>query len=331
MNKFITIFSILLISTVGSLAANFEFSTGNPDMFKVKPISMQLCEDWNRSTGECSGDNTYTIVKTMTADDGRCDIAGATQNAIACTFGSFKTPVLPSGVTYPYIRVELSRTMWLRGTVTNTNSPSSTGLSVCHTDGSNTQASNSENAEGNVTVDFTPTLQQLTFVNGAGNEATIAAGVDNGTKTTANTNSSAYGQFCTNDASNQACSWNTLPSLVAQGAQHFIGESNGSQTSGVGTPIWNNKDYYMQAGYYASTEHIWMSDVEEADTSMILMYVLAAPYTTKAGITPTLKMSFSVSEALDADFFKSEVGGQDDVLGCTVYVGSPGVTMLLYD
>ena len=127
MKKFITIFFILLISTVGSLAADFEFSTGDPDMFKVKPISMQLCEDWTRSTGACSGDNIYTITKTMTADDGRCDIAGATANAIACTFGTFDSPVLPSGVTYPYIRVELSRTIWLRGTVTNTNSPSSTG------------------------------------------------------------------------------------------------------------------------------------------------------------------------------------------------------------
>ena len=63
----------------------------------------------------------------------------------------------------------------------------------------------------------------------------------------------------------------------------------------------------------------------------ILMYVLATPYTTKAGTTPTLKMSFSVEDALDADFFKSEVAGKDDVLGCTVYVGSPGVSMSLYD
>ena len=158
MNKIFAIFSVLLISTVSLLAADFEFSTGDPDIFKVKPISMQLCEDWNRSTGVCEGDNTYTIVKTMTADDGRCDIAGATQNAIACTFGSFDSPVLPSAVTYPYIRVELSRTMWLRGSVTNTNSPSSTGVSICHTDGTKTQANNSQNAEGNSASDFTPTL-----------------------------------------------------------------------------------------------------------------------------------------------------------------------------
>ena len=329
-NKIFTTIFIFLISTVSLFAANFEFSTGDPDIFKVKPISMQLCEDWNRSTGVCEGDNTYTIVKTMTADDGRCDIAGATQNAIACTFGSFDSPVLPSAVTYPYIRVELSRTMWLRGSVTNTNSPSSTGVSICHTDGTKTQANNSQNAEGNSASDFTPTLQALTFVNGAGNEATVAAGTDNGSKTTANTDTS-YATTCVSDASAQGCSWNSLPSLVAQGADHFIGGSNGSQVSGVGTSTWASKDYYMSAGYFTSTEHIWMSDVEEADTSMILMYVLATPYTTKAGTTPTLKMSFSVEDALDVDFFKSEVGGKDDVLGCTVYVGSPGVSILLYD
>ena len=331
MNKLFAIFFVFLISTVSLFAADFEPGSGNPDMFKVKPISMQLCEDWTRSTGACSGDNIYTITKTMTADDGRCDIAGATANAIACTFGTFESPVLPSGVTYPYIRVELSRTMWLRGTVTNTNSPSSTGVSVCHTDGSNTQANNSQNAEGNITANFTPTLQALTFVNGPGNEATIAAGVDNGTKTTANTDTSYISTTCFNDASAQACSFNTMPSLVAQEAQHFMGFSNGTQVSGVGTADFNSRDYWMTAPYYASTEHIWMSDVEEADTSLILMYVLASPYTTKAGITPTLKMSFSVEDALDADFVKSEVGGKDDVLTCSVYVGSPGVSMLLYD
>ena len=48
MNKIFAIFSVLLISTVSLFAADFEFSTGDPDIFKVKPISMQLCEDWNR-------------------------------------------------------------------------------------------------------------------------------------------------------------------------------------------------------------------------------------------------------------------------------------------
>ena len=330
MNKFFAIFSVFLISTVSLFAADFEDGEGNPDIFKVNPISMQICEDWDRSTGACVGDNTYTITKTMTADNGRCDIAGATQNAIACTFGKFDSR-LPSGVTYTYIRAELSRTMWLRGTVTNSTSPSSTGVAQCHTDGSNTQANYSQNAEGNIASDFTPTLQAFTFVNGPGNEANIAAGLDNGTKTTANSNETYQMNICGADASAQACSWNSLPSLVAQGAQHFIGSSNGSQVNGVGTSTWGSHDYYMSAPYYVSPEHIWMSDLEEADTSFILMYVLATPYTTKAGIIPTLKMSFSVEDALDANFIKSEVSGQDDVTTCSLYVGRPGVSMLLYD
>ena len=331
MNKFITIFSIFLVSTVSLFAADFEDGEGNPDIFKVNPIGMQLCDDWDRSTGECVGDNTYTITKTMTADNGRCDIAGATANAVACTFGTFDSPVLPSGVTYAYIRAELSRTMWLRGTVTNSNSPSSTGVAQCHTDGSNTQANHSQNAEGNISSDFTPTLQAFTFVNGPGNEATVAAGLDDGTKTTPNSNTNYQSTVCSANASAQACSWNSLPSLVAQGAQHFIGSSNGSQVSGVGTSTWGAHDYYMSAPYYVSPEHIWASDLEEADTSLVLMYVLDTPYTTKAGITPTLKMSFSVENALDANFIKSEVAGKDDVTTCSLYVGRPGVSMLLYD
>ena len=74
-----------------------------------------------------------------------------------------------------------------------------------------------------------------------------------------------------------------------------------------------------------------MSDLDEADTTLVLMYVLETPYLTKPGITPTLKMSFSVKDALDADFFKSEVAGEEDVASCALYVGSPGVSMSLFD
>ena len=54
-------------------------------------------------------------------------------NAIACNYGSFNNPKLPSGVTYSYIRTELSRSMWLKGTVTNTNDPSVSNLAaICN-------------------------------------------------------------------------------------------------------------------------------------------------------------------------------------------------------
>ena len=325
-NKFFYIFCFVIFFTNNSFSAQFEFDQDDPTIFKVKPMNMQLCEDWDRSTGECVGDNTYTITKTLTADDGRCDIAGVAPNAIACNYGSFNNPKLPSGVTYSYIRTELSRSMWLKGTVTNTNDPSVSGVSQCHTDGSHTQANNSQNAEGNTASDFTPTLQKFNFVNGPGNEATIAAGLDNGTKTAANTNAN-YFTTCINDLNAQACYWNTVPSLVTQGATHFGLAIDGN----AGTANWLSKDYYMHTPYYASTEHIWMSDLDEADTTLVLMYVLETPYLTKPGVTPTLKMSFSVKDALDADFFKSEVEGEEDVASCALYVGSPGVSMSLFD
>ena len=315
MNKFIAILSILFISTLSAFATTSwdNNQTTDPTVFKVKPISMQLCEDFSLTTGVCSGDNTYTITKTMTADDGRCDIAGAEPNAIACNFGSFDSPTLPSGVTYSYVRTELSRTMWLKGTVTNTGSNS--GLASCMTDSTNVQADNSTYAEGKVTG--SPTLQAINFANGPGNEAYQG----NASKTSANT-LSAYD--CTSDWNAQACSWNYITSLQTQGATHYGPGTNG-------TTNWGAKDYYMFSAYYQSNEHIWMSDVEESDTSMILIYLLSTPYTTKAGITPTLKMSFSVENALDADFVKSEEAGKDDVQTCVLYVGSPGVTISLYD
>ena len=44
---------------------------------------MKLCGDFDLTTGACTGDNIYTVVKTLTADDGRCDIAGVEQGAVA--------------------------------------------------------------------------------------------------------------------------------------------------------------------------------------------------------------------------------------------------------
>ena len=64
----------------------------------------------------------------------------------------------------------------VKGTVINTNDPSVSGISQCHTDGSHTQAT-PQNAEGNTASDFTPTLQKFNFVNGPGNEVRLLQGL----------------------------------------------------------------------------------------------------------------------------------------------------------
>ena len=88
----------------------------------------------------------------------------------------------------------------------------------------------------------------------------------------------------------------------------------------------------MFTGYFAPTANIWQSDLVESDTSMVLIYKLTSPYArSSADIFPTIKMSFDVTDALDADFIKSEEAGKDDVKTCTLYVGNPGVTISITD
>ena len=206
--------------------------------------------------------------------------------------------------------------MWLKGTVTNTGSNSE--LASCHTDSANTQASNSVYAEGS--VGGTATLQAINFANGAGNESFIG----NATKDTANT-LDTYGTSCVNNPSLSGCSFGYVASLKAQGSTHYGTDEGSTQTFG-------SQDYWMFTGYFAPQGNIWQSDLIESDTSMVLIYKLTSPYSrSSADIFPTIKMSFDVTDALDSDFIKSEEAGKDDVKTCTLYVGSPGVTISITD
>ena len=287
--------------------------SATPSVFKVKPNDMKLSGDFSLSTGECTGENIYTITKTMTADNGRCDIAGVEENAIACNYGP--TNNMPVGEEYKYLRVELDRTMWLKGTVTNSGSNSE--LSSCHTDSSNTQSANNIYAEGS--VGGTESVQAINFVNGPGNEAFIG----NATKTTSNTDES-YINACNSDPNSQACSFGYINSLKTQGSVHRGPAASGGNMSSY--------DYWMITAYIAPSENIWQSDLEEDDTQMVLIYLLSSPYTrASSDIFPTIRMSFDVTDALDADFIKSTEAGKDDVKTCTLYVGSPGVNISVTD
>ena len=66
---------------------NTSSATGTPTVYEVNPISMQLCNSYSLSTGECSGD-TFTFVKTYTANNGFCNIASVSPGQDACVFGS---------------------------------------------------------------------------------------------------------------------------------------------------------------------------------------------------------------------------------------------------
>ena len=306
----------LFFTSTGTNSETFwdNDQTANPTVFKVKPTDMKLCGDFDLTTGACTGDNIYTVVKTLTADDGRCDIAGVEQGAVACNYGP--TNSMPVGETYNYARFELDRTMWLKGTITNSGGNS--GMASCHTDSSNTQSSNSSAAEGS--VGGTPSLQAITFMNGAGNDTIIG----NATKTAANTSDAEDG-LCIADPTRSGCSFSYIQSLTDQGATH-LGTGEGS------VQIDGTQDYWMFTRYYVPVGSIWQSGLEENDTSLTLIYLLSSPYTrSSADIFPTVTMSFDVTNAMDAHFIRSEEAGKDDVSTCTIFVGNPGVTISISD
>ena len=314
--RIIGFFTLVLIFNSSITYANTFWDnnlSATPSVFKVKPNDMKLCGDFSLSTGECTGENIFTITKTMTADNGRCDIAGVEENAIACNYGP--TNNMPVGEEYKYLRVELDRTMWLKGTVTNSGSNSE--LSSCHTDSSNTQSANNIYAEGS--VGGTESIQAINFVNGPGNEAFIG----NATKTASNSDQT-YGNDCLSDPNLQACSFGYINSLKNQGSVHRGPAASGGSMSSF--------DYWMVTAYISPSENIWQSDLDEDDTQMVLIYLLSSPYTrSSSDIFPTIRMSFDVTDALDADFVKSTEAGKDDVKTCTLYVGSPGVNISVTD
>ena len=87
-----------------------------PTVFKVKPLSMTLCESFDVTTGLCNGANDEEFSPNVVSDNGRCDIAGVAPGSVACSATGANT--IPKNVTFNFMRVIISRTMWLTGTVT---------------------------------------------------------------------------------------------------------------------------------------------------------------------------------------------------------------------
>jgi hypothetical protein len=306
----------LIISTILVLISSLSFAdtswdnnqSGTPTVFKVKPIQMWLCESYSLTTGVCTGDNIHNITSTVTADSGRCDIAAAPgTGAVACNMGS--TASVPKGITYNYARMELDRTMWLSGTVTN--SGSNADLASCHTDSSNVAASGyaDEGSTGG-----TASTQALRFMSGPGNED-FQGNASVGTGNTTNTKwQSCY------DSGGAGCSWSTVKFIDDNGGTAFNGSNDGSA------------DYSQMNDYTVSASGgpVWQQGLADADTTMFMIYKLSTPFTRTLDTNPTIAMSFDVTDALDANFVKS-TEGTDVVSGCMLYVGNPGVTVTFSD
>lgn len=263
---------------------------GTPSVMSFDMQSMQLCESVSPSTGACVGDNTYTFTKTMI---GRCDIAATeTANTNACVFAD-TTAGITKDITYNYVRASMTRDVWLSGTVTTTNSNIPEGSRTCSTSSSITN-SGTEFPMG--AISSTPSTQITTFSNGVGND-TFVGGIT--------------------DPAN-------LPN-TSDGATQVL----------LNLPFLDNLglvkgDHYdWSANYSQPTPHVWQSTLDSADTEVVLIYRLPAPYTKTTDANPSMKMTFDVTNAISSQWFKVENDNSTFSYACTMYLEKPLVTMAI--
>ena len=263
---------------------------GTPTVMSFDMQSMQLCESVSPSTGACVGDNTYTFIKTMT---GRCDIASVTTaNTNACVF-SDTTAGITKNITYNYVRVSMTRDVWLKGTVTSANSNIAEDSRTCSTSSSIT---NSGTVFPMGAISSTPSTQITTFANGPGND-TFVGGIT--------------------DPAN-------LPNTTSGGTQVLL---NLPYLDNLGLVKGNH--YNWAANYTTPTPHVWQSALDSADTEVVLIYRLSSSYTKTTDTNPSVKMTFDVTNAISSQWFKVTNDDSTSSYACTMYLEKPLVTMTI--
>jgi len=263
---------------------------GTPSVMSFDLLSMKLCESVSPSTGACIGDNTYTFTKTMT---GRCDIAATdTANTNACVF-SDTTAGITKNISYNYIRVSMTRDVWLKGTVTSANSNIAEDSRTCSTSSSITN-SGTEFPMG--AISGTPSTQITTFANGPGNDEFVGSITDPA----------------------------NLPNRSNGGTQLLL---NLPYLDNLG--LTKGTHYFWSANYTQPNPHIWQSTLDSTDTEVVLIYRLSSSYTKTTDTNPSVRMTFDVTNSISSQWFKIDNGNSTFSYACTMYLEKPLVTMTI--
>ena len=356
------LFRICLIVTFIFLSITFNLYANNnvtskwtlgayatPSVFKVKPISMELCESFDVTTGLCNGTNDVEFTPNVITDNGRCDLAGVAPGAVACSATGANN--IPKNITFNFMRVVISRTMWLTGTVTPLDTNGDTidwnsggdydgNLESCVTSSELTNT-NGNSAPVGVAVSSgsqTPTEQAIYFLNGPGNDTFQG-----------NANSDSWSEARGNSLEDPAATpdWN-----AACGSSDFSSFANlywadvtpldNAGYSKTTSSFCGNYSYYND---YSPTwlnfdtrveevrQQIWQGGLEPSDEGLVMVYKLTVPFTRTLDRTPTLKMSFDVTNSLRAQF-SQYVSDEDPAPGtefCTLDVGRPSVSISVTD
>ena len=348
--------TLIFLSISSYLQANNNVS-GNwtlgayatPSVFKVKPISMKLCESFDVTTGLCNGSNDVEFSPNVATDNGRCDIAGVAPGAVACSATGANN--IPKNVTFNFMRVEISRTMWLTGTVTPEDANGGTiawgngddydgNIQSCVTSNALTNT-NGNSAPIGVAVTSgsqTPTEQAMFFLNGPGNDTFQG-----------NASSDSWAESRGNSLEDPAatpdwiaaCGSSDFSSLVNLYWADVTPLDNAGYTKTTSSSC-GNYSYYndysstwldFDTGVETVRQQIWQGGLESSDEALAMVYKLTEPFTRTLDRTPTLKMAFDVTNSIRAQFSQF-VADEDPAPGtefCTLDVGRPSVSITVTD
>ena len=348
----ISIFFLITFSSQANNNVNGKWTLGayaTPSVFKVKPLSMKLCESFDVTTGLCNGANDVEFSPNVVSDNGRCDIAGVAPGAVACSAAGANT--IPKNVTFNFMRVVISRTMWLTGTVTPVDVNGGTidwgsggdydgNLQSCVTSSALTNT-NGTSAPVGVAVSSgsqTPTEQAMFFLNGPGNDT--FQGNANSDSWAESRGNSLEDPAATPDW-NAACGSSDFSSLANLYWANVTPLDNAGYTKTTSSSC-GNYSYYND---YSSTwlnfdtrveevrQQIWQGGLEASDEGLVMVYKLTEPFTRTLDRTPTLKMAFDVTNSIRAQF-SQYVADEDPAPGtefCTLDVGRPSVSITVTD
>ena len=359
MKKLFLIFlpiTLIFLSISSYLQANNNVS-GNwtlgayatPSVFKVKPISMKLCESFDVTTGLCNGSNDVEFSPNVATDNGRCDIAGVAPGAVACSATGANN--IPKNVTFNFMRVEISRTMWLTGTVTPEDANGGTiawgngddydgNIQSCVTSSALTNT-NGNSAPIGVAVTSgsqTPTEQAMFFLNGPGNDTFQG-----------NASSDSWAESRGNSLEDPAatpdwiaaCGSSDFSSLVNLYWADVTPLDNAGYTKTTSSSC-GNYSYYndysstwldFDTGVETVSQQIWQGGLEPSDEALAMVYKLTESFTRTLDRTPTLKMAFDVTNSIRAQFSQF-IADEDPAPGtefCTLDVGRPSVSITVTD
>jgi hypothetical protein len=320
-----------------------------PSVFKVKPLSMKLCESFDVTTGNCNGSNDVEFSPNVVTDNGRCDLAGVAPGAVACSATGANN--IPKNVTFNFMRVVISRTMWLTGTVTPLDASGGTidwngggdydgNLLSCVTSSELTNT-NGNSAPIGVAVSSgsqTPTEQAIYFLNGPGNDTFQG-----------NANADSWSESRGNSLENPNATpdWNAacVSGDFSSFSNLYWANVAPLDNSGYSKTTSSSCEDYTYYNDYSTTwlnfdtnveeesQQIWQGGIEASDEGFVMVYKLTEPFTRTLDRTPTLRMAFDVTNSIRAQF-SQYVADEDPSPGtefCTLDVGRPTVSITVTD